>query len=332
VSAIGKNRSEIPKIFRSHTSRFDAAYQFELERLGLSEIEAQIYLTLLKRGGAWKAAAIAATLQTARSTAYEAINSLRERGLLEAEVGYGGRLSAVPAEHALPHLIAADQEELLQRQQELSQRKQVASELAEELKAISSPVVADAGDSKLVEVIRDPRVCSVRLQQLQETAEHEVDALVKAPLVLKAMTQQGNPAETESLKRGVTHRAIYESKVLEDPGVARHLPVWIKAGEQARIHEGELPFKFALFDNKIAWVALQVEGARNQIVSVLIRHPDLGRALRLLFDYLWRESEPFNATKHAPKDVLSLQQPPNAPRLNTTNGGPRSRRKKQISP
>src|SRR5688500_8127341 len=105
-------------------------HQIELERLGLSAVEAQIYLALLKKGGTWRATAVAATMQIPRSTVYMALNSLLDRGLVEAEAGYGGRFSAVAADRALPSLIAGEREELRQRQQELSQREEVANELA----------------------------------------------------------------------------------------------------------------------------------------------------------------------------------------------------------
>src|SRR5207244_13415734 len=97
-------------------------HQLELERLVLSAIEAQIYLALLKKGGTWRATAIAATMQIPRSTVYVTINSLRDRGLLEGGTGYAGRFSAVPAERALPALVAAEREGLAQRQQETGER------------------------------------------------------------------------------------------------------------------------------------------------------------------------------------------------------------------
>src|SRR5207244_12528577 len=95
-----------------------------------------------------------------------------------------------------------------------------------------------------------------------------------------------------------------ESAVLEHESVAPHLASWIKAGEEARVYEGDLPFKLALFDSKIAWVPLETTDQRHPIVSVLIRHPALSNALLLLFDYLCRESQPIklgakNARKRA---------------------------------
>src|ERR1700737_1731247 len=111
-------------------------HQPELEKLGLSAAEAQVYLSLLRKGGIWRATAVAATLGIPRSTVYLALNALLERGLVEAEPGYAARFPARPADRALSALVTAEEEELSQRQQELSQRKQVADELARELQSL----------------------------------------------------------------------------------------------------------------------------------------------------------------------------------------------------
>ena len=120
----------------------------------------------------------------------------------------------------------------------------------------------------------------------------EVHTLVKGPFVLKKLNRKGNPAERESLGRGVKHLAIYESALLTDEHVAPFLRNWIAAGEEARSFDGELPLKLVLFDSKVAWVPLETAAMRHPVVSVLIRHHALGRALRLLFEYLWQESKP----------------------------------------
>src|SRR5436309_2552345 len=140
-------------------------HQVELERLGLSAVEAQIYLALVKKGGTWRATAIAATMQIPRSTVYVAINSLRDRGLLEGGTGYAGLFSAVPAERALPALVAAERDELAQRQNEIAEREQVADELAQELKSVASLAMSDVG-SDLIEVLRDPRSILERFAKL----------------------------------------------------------------------------------------------------------------------------------------------------------------------
>lgn len=90
------------------------------------------------------------------------------------------------------------------------------------------------------------------------------------------------------------HRAIYQSDVLHHENVAPHLKGWIEAREEAREYKGRLPLKLVLFDSKIAWMPLEIQAQRYPVVSLLIRHHALGQALRLLFDYLWNESNPIH--------------------------------------
>jgi HTH-type transcriptional regulator, sugar sensing transcriptional regulator len=270
-----------------------------LEKFGLSIAEAQIYLSLSRFGAPMRASAIVAATDVPRGSIYPALSSLVQRGIVENGEGYGSQFSAVPAEEALSRLIAAEKEKLSEAESLKDDLIKAIESRANERQSVS--------EANLVEVIRDPRVCGNRLQKLQQEVESEVNALVKAPLILRSMTR--NPGEAASLRRGVRHRAIYESAVVEHEDVAPHLATWIKAGEEAREYQGDLPFKLALFDAKIAWVPLVTNAPRHPVVSVLIRHPALGKALRLLFDYLWKESKPIKlGAKRARK------RPPNGAR------------------
>jgi sugar-specific transcriptional regulator TrmB len=260
-------------------------HQVELERLGLSAVEAQIYLALLKKGGTWKAAAVAATMQIPRSTVYLALSSLRDRGLLEAEAGYGGRFSALPAERALPSLVAAEREDLLQREKELLERETVANELALELKSAASPAPIDVG-VEMIQVLRDPRSVAKHFQRLQHTARHSIEVFCKAPY----FNPGDNKAEHDVLQRGLRARAIYERGGVEDPAIKPYFHEWISAGEEARIYEGSLPHKMVIFDSQIVLMPLFTPG--EEMRALLIRNSQLAQSLSLAFQFLWDQSEP----------------------------------------
>jgi sugar-specific transcriptional regulator TrmB len=287
-------------------------HQVELERLGLSAVEAQIYLALLKKGGTWKATAVAATMQIPRSTVYLALNSLLDRGLVEAETGYGGRFSAVPAEKALPSLVAAEREELLQRQQELANREQVAGELAQELGSVASPVAIDVG-ADVIQVLRDPRAVAERFERLELEAERTVDVFIKAPLFIS----DGNPAQQKAQRRGVSFRGVYERAALEEPQNKPHLAKWIAGGEEARIYDGELPHKMAIFDSEI--VLMPLIRPHEQTKTVLIRHPQLAQTLTVAFNHFWEQSQP----------IAPIEEPKSSDLTTGRNGHHRVRRKKQ---
>lgn len=263
----------------------DNGHQAKLEKWGLAPLEAQVYLALVRGAQSVGASAIATAAGIPRPSVYPVLKSLVEKGLVENEEGYGSRFAARPPDEALPRLIAAEKENLVERER-------LTVELLEELRLTAENMQVNASDTKLIEVIRDPRVIGERVAKLQAETEHEIAALVRPPMLVKSQSIKGNPAQSKSMRRGVRHRAIYESAMLVHENIAPYLESWIKAGEEAREFKGELPLKLALFDSKVVWMPLEVDAARHPLVSILIRHPALGKALRLLFEYLWKESKP----------------------------------------
>jgi sugar-specific transcriptional regulator TrmB len=259
-------------------------YQRQLEKWGLAPLEAQVYLALLGNAEGAGASAIAAIAGIPRPSVYPVLRSLAEKNLIENGQGYGSQFAALPPNEALPRFIAAEKENL-------TERERLTGELIKDLGGLASQK-STSSETKLIEVIRDPRVVAERLQKLQQEAKREVAVFIKAPIIAPKTRFKHNPAESETLRRGLKHKVIYEAAVLDDQYVAPYLKDWIEAGEEARVYQDLLPLKLALFDSKVAWMPLETNAQRHPIVSVLIRHPALGQALRLLFDYLWKESKP----------------------------------------
>jgi len=258
--------------------------ELELQKLGLSAPEAQIYLALL-RDGSLGASAVTSTTGIPRSTVYPTLNSLLDRGLVEAEAGYGGRFSAIAAEHALPSLIARAREELLQ---EVVERERIASELAKQLQALAKPA-ENNGESELIQVLRDPRVVADRFERLELEAERQIEIFIKAPFFHGG----GNPAAEKVLRRGLRVRSLYERAIMDAPEIKPFLSKWIAAGEEARIYEGDLPHKLAIFDRQNILMPLVTPTGQGR--TLFIRHPQLATSLGMFFDFLWKDAEPITA-------------------------------------
>jgi hypothetical protein len=96
-----------------------------------------------------------------------------------------------------------------------------------------------------------------------------------------------------ALKRGVRNRGLYEEAVLDLPGVKAWMGTWAEAGEEIRIHPGELPIKLALADRRNVLMPLPTPSQANGVTAILIRHSALGQALHILFEHLWQQSRPF---------------------------------------
>ena len=253
----------------------------DLQQLGLSSAEAQIYTTLLNNGSLG-AAAIASLTGLQRCNVYPVLWSLADKGLVAGGAGYGSTFTAVPPAKALPSLITREKETLSQREQ-----------LAEQLAELMSPLVPseETAPKDLIEVLRNPQVVADRFQQLQLEARRQIDVFTKPPFFHRT----GNPAQKNVLRRGVHARSLYEKTALEDPAVKPYIASWVGTGEEARVYDGELPHKLVIFDSRVVLMPLIKPGEQTR--TLVIRHAQLAQSLSLAFQFLWERSEPIAATQ-----------------------------------
>src|SRR5207244_11325503 len=120
------------------------SFTAELEQLGLSPAEAQLYVVLIKNGSLG-AAAVANLAGIQRSNVYPILCSLIDKGVVEGGAGYGSKFTAIPPDHALPSLIVREREEFVRRER-----------LADQLAQRMAPFVtsAEATPEELIQVIR----------------------------------------------------------------------------------------------------------------------------------------------------------------------------------
>jgi HTH-type transcriptional regulator, sugar sensing transcriptional regulator len=259
-------------------------HQAKLESLGLTAGEAQVYLALLRSGGTLGATALATATGLPRTGVYPLLNSLVQKGIVEAEAGYGSRFTAIHPTQALPALVSREREK---QQEQLLHRERMAADLVEELDAVAEPNPVSGDSAEVIQVLRDPRVITARFERLQNETERQIEVCVKAPFFMGPVA---NTAQENALRRGVRARALYERAVLDAPEVRPYLEGWVAKGEQARIYDGELPHKLALFDRRSVLLPLFMPG--DQVRTLFIRHQPLATSLGMLFDTLWQNAEP----------------------------------------
>ena len=258
------------------------AHHAKLESFGLSTGEAQIYLALLRSGGTLGASALAATTGIPRTGVYPLLNALIQKGIVEAEAGYGSRFTAVRPTQALPSLIARERDE---QREKLLQRERLAGDLVEQLESVAEPA-SNNGESELIQVLRDPRVIAERFERLQLEVKRQMEVFCKPPVFIR----EGNPAQDKAIRRGVRIRGLYERAYLDMEIVRSNLEKWLSDGEEARIYDGELPHKLAIFDRQTILMPLITPSGQGR--TLFIRNPQLAASLGMLFDFIWERSEP----------------------------------------
>lgn len=258
--------------------------RLELEKWGLPAVEAQAYLALV-RNGSLTASSIAKAIGIPRTSVYPILESLVQKGLLENGAGLGSRYTAIRPKEALPPLMVREREELVRRDR-------LTTSLIKQLESVAHPLETN-GEVEAIQVLRDRRAVAERFARLQHEAERQVDVMITAPIQI---TREGNPAQEKAQARGVRFRGLYELLAVEDPGIEPYLGNWIAAGEQARVHNGKLPHKLAIFDSEVVMLPLIMPG--DQMRALVIRHPQLAESLSMLFEFLWERAKPIIAGRH----------------------------------
>ena len=285
----------------------------ELQQLGLSSAEAQIYTTLLNNGSLG-AAAIASLTGLQRCNVYPVLWSLADKGLVAGGAGYGSTFTAVLPAKALPSLITREKETLSQREQ-----------LADQLVALITPLLPseETTPKDLIEVLRNPQVVADRFQQLQLEARRQIDVFTKPPFFHRT----GNPAQKNVLRRGVHARSLYEKAALEDPAVKPYIATWIGTGEEARVYDGELPHKLVIFDTQVVLMPLIKPGEQTR--TLVIRHAQLAQSLSLAFQFLWERSEPIVPSPERKNRVAKAFQANGSKQSKASRARKRSHHKRQ---
>jgi hypothetical protein len=78
---------------------------------------------------------------------------------------------------------------------------------------------------------------------------------------------------------------------VDAPEIKPYLSKWIAAGERARVHDGKLPHKLAIFDKQSILIPLVPPGP-GRILFLSIGHSQLAASLGLLFELLWESAKP----------------------------------------
>ena len=93
-------------------------------------------------------------------------------------------------------------------------------------------------------MLRSARAVADRFERLELEAERQIDIWTKPPF----FSRNGNPSIKRRCVAAWKARSLHEKAALDDPAIKPFISGWLAAGEEARIYDGELPHKLAIFD------------------------------------------------------------------------------------
>lgn len=248
-----------------------------LQKLGLSELESRVYVNLLT--GAKDNQGLAEALEIPPREVTVALTGLAKRGFVRRLPGKRPIYGLNPPDQAISPLVR-------NLDKDMRELKRLSNELTD-LHQRAGPDIRQGLEAHYVEVVFGTESVVSRVDEEVASAEREVVAFSKSPIL-----GPGNPGEEQTLAKGVRHRAIYESRSLEDPETLHAALRFGAEGEEGRVITS-LPSKLAIIDERVAiMMVTEVIAGEPVVAAVIARHPEVVDTLYMLFETLWKEAMP----------------------------------------
>ncbi|MBI5403404.1 MAG: hypothetical protein HY959_08365 [Ignavibacteriae bacterium] len=260
--------------------------------LGLTERETKVYITLLSKRS-FTSSELQKSANIPRTKIYEVLLKMIDRGIcIERRIGKIKYYEAVEPKKAL-HKILEDYKNNFHY--ELDKKKDITDTLAEVFNPIYSKNKNFINPLEFVEVIKDKDHAQKRILTAFQNAKSEVLYLIKGPYVCDTSSRVNQQIKEEKnmLKRGVTCKKIYEStELMKQVSLIEQFKPLAKLGSQLRMTE-TIPIKMVVYDDRLVIFPLQdIIKNPDELTIILIEHKEMVAACKILFNYLWGNSEP----------------------------------------
>lgn len=249
--------------------------------LGIDEIEEDAYRWLLAHSGA-TVPDLAEAMRLSPRKAQRLLDAIENKGLVTVSPQRPRRYVPVSPGLAMEALA-------LKRQDELQRARAQIQQLQEE-------TAHDSEQEQLVELITARETERQVFERMHQTAQTEVLTLIRLPILISPLDvppEQAQKPHREAQRRGVRFRNIVDASFLAAPGMADRILGDVRAGEQVRVVQS-LPFKMVLADRNLAFVPLDLNRADS--ASLVVRSSALLDALHALFELLWEQATPIQAS------------------------------------
>jgi sugar-specific transcriptional regulator TrmB len=267
-----------------------------LEIAGLSPAEESVYLTLLDLPPVTASDAYQACSGVNRTEVQSILDALTDKGMLTQLPQRPRRYAPVAPETALEGHLA-------RREEELRHARVAVADMSQRYRAVPRQTATD----ELAEIVTGKRRTWQRWFSSLSSAQSQVRVLNRPPF--ETDVADPNPAQLETLRRGIPMRVVYDDAGVRSPEVVARRRAEIAAGEQARI-TGEVPVHLLLVDDNLALMPLGRDRLRTD--GLLVVHPcALLDALSALFELVWDNALPFSldATPQDDGQPLVLRNP-----------------------
>lgn len=257
----------------------------DLSRLGLSNLEAKVYISLLKKSSL-TATEISRLAEINRTQTYDILPKLIQRGICIETRGSVKRYFAVEPEKVLSSL-----------EKELNEKKNVIKNLSGSLQELYNNNANKNNPLDFLQVLSSRNSIISRVETLESEAKEVVLAFNKPPYTMNIgssnisqVSKEIRKPEQESINRGVTYLSLYEIEPENISYFIKKMKYFEKTGEQVRIST-YLPFKMFIFDKKKLLFALKNEADVSlSFTTMIFEHSDFTKAMSGIFEIYWKKA------------------------------------------
>lgn len=264
----------------------------KLKNSGLQEYESKAYYILATYGNL-SAKDLAIKAEIPQTKVYSTLNKLIDKGLCIKVPGNKKIYKALQPSVAFSPIL----NEIKNKQSNL---EQLVLELEDVYKSENKSI------DDYIEVLTNNQQIHEKYVSLKNASQHELIAFIKPPFAhegKKSKLAKQEQFESDKLKKGLVTKGIYEIPEGENISfLIPHIKRSVEKGEEARMLKS-IPIKLHIFDERFVMMALKnSESSDSKLTMISIEHPDLAKAHKMLFEFMWEQAIPFSVYLESIKD------------------------------
>lgn len=266
-------------------------YIEQLQYLGLTERESNIYLALLSRSG-FTASELQKVVKIPSTKIYDVLKKLVANGLCTERYIDGVKFyEAVNPKIAFRNLVD-------KYKNEVDRKSVIAEQLIESFLPIFNENREALSTLDFIEIIKDADLIQKRYLEVLSESKEEILAFVKGPYIANISETYKNQqidAEKNFIKKGGKVYCLYEAGELKKYELlSSSLKLLLDMGEKIRIAES-LPMKMAVYDSRVVTFPLVTNFINSSSMTVIkVEHQQLAITCKTLFEFLWERSRDVN--------------------------------------
>lgn len=271
----------------AHTVENRDALVEQLQLIGLTQYESDVYITLLSRP-TFTASQVATQSGVPRQRVYDVLERLCARGLATELLDRNVRTFAgVEPDIALSSWLDHERREM---EESLSQRTAHVQDLLPDLAQRFTAARDVETPTNMIEQFGDIKLLSRRVEDALNAAAGTFDRMIPSPFLvpLEDQLHQIDTARTNNIQV----RALYERTATDDRGVLAYLQLFRENGAQIRLIE-TLPTLLYIVDTTYVWTVLSPAPPADDGHTVLVvTERNYAALLRGAFEHVWQQATP----------------------------------------